>query len=288
MNRIATWSAAAALALSPLALAQPTTAAPRARIAKAYTVTAKANTDVADRQGDHRQGQGPRHAQGRRREGDPPAARGQQEEVESRPATPRSRTTAPTSSPTSPRPPARASTASSSPASKGIAKGISKAVEVEVYRWEKLANRQPVATNFNAPVGVNIGAEYFGSSLATATVRRPRRRSSTPWAASAPTMRATYALTDESVTGSIGTVRVTGDGAVLVDHALAVGTVVAGRDRRPDRRVPPQDRRHHHGGPAPRPSRSAPPRCSARADAHLFRSGGHDRGTGPRACPPLL
>jgi hypothetical protein len=112
------------------------------------------------------------------------------------------------------------------PTSNGLAKGISKTLTVKVYGWEKLANRQPVATNVNVPVGVNIGAEYYGSSIATATSGTASSLEYT-LGRKCLELRATYALTDESVTGSTGTVKVTGDGAVLVDHALAIGTVVA-------------------------------------------------------------
>lgn len=224
MNRIATWSAAAALALSPLALAQPTTAAP-ARIAKAYTVTAKANTDTAIAK------ETIVKVKGRVT----PKAAGEKVILQQRVGTKKKWTVTGgakvkqngtyklTDKPSTP---GSREYRVLKPASKGIAKGISKSVPVEVYRWEKLANRQPVATNFNAPYGVNIGTEYFGSSLATATSGLPSTLEYT-LGRKCTEMRATYALTDESVTGSTGTVRVTGDGAVLVDHALSVGTIVA-------------------------------------------------------------
>jgi len=110
------------------------------------------------------------------------------------------------------------------PGSNGFAKGFSKPVQVEVYRWEKLVNRQAVVTGFGI-AGVNIGAEYYGSSLATTTASTSSTAEYT-LGRKCTSMRATYALTDESVTGAIGTVKVTGDGATLVDHVLAVGTIV--------------------------------------------------------------
>ena len=223
MNRILTWSAAAALALSPIALAQPTTAA-TAKVAKTYSVTAKVNTDVAIAKETIVKVKGrvtPKAAGekvilqqrvGNKKKwtatGDAKVKNNGTYKLTDEPSTPGSR-----------------EYRVLKPASNGIGKGISKSVEVEVYRWEKLANRQPVAVNFNAPVGVNIGAEYFGSSLATATSGVPSSLEYT-LGRKCTSMRATYALADESATGSIGTVRVTGDGAVLVDHALAVGTVV--------------------------------------------------------------
>ena len=224
MNRIATWAAAAALASSTIALAAPTQAAPTYKKANAYQVTAKANTDTAIAKETTVKVKGrvtPKAAGqkvvlqqrvGNKKKwvatGDAKVKSNGTYKLTDKPSTPGSR-----------------EYRVLKPASKGIAKGFSKPVEVEVYRWEKLANRQAVATNMG-PAGVNIGAEYFGSSLATTTAGTPSTAEYT-LGRKCTSMRATYALTDESVTNSIGTVRVTGDGAVLVDHALAVGTIVA-------------------------------------------------------------
>ena len=55
-------------------------------------------------------------------------------------------------------------------------------------------------------------------------------------------LRATYALTDSSATGSSGAVTVCADGAVLATHPLAVGTVVADEVLDLTGRLPPQVR----------------------------------------------
>lgn len=112
------------------------------------------------------------------------------------------------------------------PASNGIKKGISKTMPVEVYRWEKLTSRTAGPATNIAPAGVNIGAEYYGQSLATTTAGTPSSVEYT-LGRKCIEMRASYALTDESASGSTGSVTVTADGAVLASHALAVGTLVA-------------------------------------------------------------
>ena len=112
------------------------------------------------------------------------------------------------------------------PASKGVKKGISKAMPVVVYRWEKLTYRTPGPMTNIAPAGVNIGAEFYGQSLATATAGTPSSVEYT-LGRKCIEMRASYALTDESASGATGSVTVSGDGAVLASHQLAVGTLVA-------------------------------------------------------------
>ena len=225
MNRIATLAATAALAASTLALAAPTQAAPTPKKANAYQVTAKVNKDVAIAKETLIKVKGrvtPKAAGqkvvlqqrvGNKKKwvatGDAKVKNNGTYKLTDKPSTPGSR-----------------EYRVLKPASNGIAKGFSKAVEVEVYRWEKLAYRATgPLTNFTAS-GANIGAEYYGQSLtttapgATSTVEYTLGRKCVE-------MRATYALTDESATGSSGSVTVSGDGAVLASHALSVGVVVA-------------------------------------------------------------
>jgi hypothetical protein len=76
-----------------------------------------------------------------------------------------------------------------------------------------------------APAGVLIGAEYFGQSLATTVAGTPSSVEYT-LGRKCTDLRATYALTDSSATGSSGAVTVSADGAVLANHSLSVGTVV--------------------------------------------------------------
>ena len=112
------------------------------------------------------------------------------------------------------------------PASKGLKKGYSKALAVEVYKWEKLVYRLSGPRVNVEPTGVLIGAEYYGQSLATTTSGTPSSVEYT-LGRKCTDLRATYALTDSSATGSSGAVTVSADGAVLTTHSLSVGTVVA-------------------------------------------------------------
>ena len=222
MNRITALAATAALAASTLALAAPTQAAPAK--ATTYQVTAKANTAVAIAKEDTVK------VRGRVT----PKAAGEKVVLQQRVGnkkTWKSTGTAKVKANGTYKLTDEPSTPGSrlyrvvKPASNGLAKGISPSVEVEVYRWEKLAYRTPVATNF-AATGVTIGTEYFGQSLATTTSGAPASIEYT-LGRKCTQLRATFALTDQSVTGSSGSVSVTADGSVLASHPLAVGTIVA-------------------------------------------------------------
>ena len=221
MNRITALAATVALTAGSLALAAPSHAAP----ARAYQVTAKANIDVAIAKEDTVKVRGrvtPKAA------GDKVVLQQRVGNKKTWKATARAtvkrngtyllkdkRTT-----------PGSREYRVLKPGSRGVTKGISKPVAVEVYKWEKLVGRNSgPSTNFT-PTDVNIGAEYYGQSLATITAGTPSSREYT-LGRKCIEMRATYALTDESVSGSTGSVTVTGDGAVLASHALAVGTLVA-------------------------------------------------------------
>jgi len=221
MNRITALAATVALAAGSLALSAPAQAAP----AKAYKVTAKANIEVAVAKEDTVK------VRGRVT----PRAAGQKVVLQQRvgnkktwkvtgnarvkgngtyllkdkPSTPGSR-----------------EYRVLKPASSGIAKGFSKPVAVEVYKWEKLAYRTSGPRVNLDSTGVLIGADYYGQSLATTTSGEPSSVEYT-LGRKCSALRATYALTDSSATGSSGAVTVTADGAVLATHPLAVGTVVA-------------------------------------------------------------
>lgn len=112
------------------------------------------------------------------------------------------------------------------PGSKGIAKGYSEPLGVTVYGWQKLAWRASgPRTNLDAGT-VLIGNEPFDSSLFTTVAGTPSSVEYT-LGRKCVELRATYALTDSSATGSSGSVTVSADGDTLVSHPLAVGTVVA-------------------------------------------------------------
>ena len=222
LRRAATWTAAAALALSPVALATTTYAAP----AKAgYNVTAKVNKTVAIGK------ETTIKVRGRVT----PKAAGQKVVLQQRVGKKRAWNdtgSAKIKTDGTYLLKDKPSTAGSrqyrvlKPASNGIAKGLSNALTVEVYRWQRLASR-PAGPSTNLTIrGALIATDYYGASLVTeaggagpATIEYTLGRKCLE-------LRATYALTDDSATGSSGAVTVTTDGAVRTTHSLAVGTVV--------------------------------------------------------------
>lgn len=224
MNRITALTASLALAAGSLALATPTQAAAPAK-ARTYKVTAKANIDVAVAKEDTVK------VKGRVT----PKAAGEKVVLQQRVGNKKSwkstgnakikgngtyvlKDKPSTQGPREYR--------VLKPASDGIKKGYSKPVAVEVYKWEKLVYRLSGPRVNVEPAGVVIGAEYFGQSLATTTSGTPSSVEYT-LGRKCTDLRATYALTDSSASGSSGAVTVTADGAVLATHSLAVGTIVA-------------------------------------------------------------
>jgi len=221
MNRITAIAATVALAASSLALTAPTQAAP----ARAYKVTAKVSTDVAVAKEDviKVRGRVMPKAAGQKvflqqrvgnkkkwvRTGNAKVKRNGTYVLKDKPTAPGAR-----------------EYRVFKPAGKGIKKGYSKPVQVQVYRWEKLINRASGPSVNLEPAGVLIGAEYYGQSLATTTSGTPSSIEYT-LGRKCTDLRATYALTDSSASGSSGAATVTADGAVLAVHPLAVGTVVA-------------------------------------------------------------
>lgn len=110
------------------------------------------------------------------------------------------------------------------PASDGLKAGKSKEMRLEVWAWEKLAYRTMGAHFGVLQNSVQVATEWYHASLV----------SQWPGAGyveytlgdKCRSLRATYALTDTSASGSTGTIAVSTDGAVRNVHGLAVGTVV--------------------------------------------------------------
>jgi hypothetical protein len=222
MNRITAVVATATLAAGTLALSAPVHAAPAK--ATTYKVTAKANLDTAIAKEDTVKVRGKVT----------PRAAGEKVILQQRVGTKKKWTATGTATvkkngtyllTDKPSTPGSREYRVLKPGSKGVAKGFSKALPVEVYRWDKLAYRTAVTTNFGQ-AGVNIGAEYYGQSLATVTAGTPASLEYT-LGRKCISLRATYALTDETPTGASGAVTVSGDGATLASHPLSIGTVVA-------------------------------------------------------------
>jgi hypothetical protein len=220
MNRITALAATVALTAGSLALTAPSQAAP----ARAYKVTAKANLEVAVAREDtvkvrgrvtpkaagqkvvlqQRVGENPRW----KRTGTAKVRRNGTYLLEDRPTTPGSR-----------------EYRVLKPGSRGIKKGWSKPVAVEVYRWQKLASRRMGPSENISTTSVYIGAGLATRSLVNIEPGVPASVEYT-LGRKCVQLRARYALTDQSATGSSGVISVSADGAVRTTHSLAVGTIV--------------------------------------------------------------
>ena len=224
MNRIIAMTATAALALSPLALATTTNAA-SAKV-DSYTVTATINKAVAIG----------RETTLKVRGRVTPKAAGQKVVLQQRVGKKKSWKATGTSKVKNngtyvlkdvPSTPGARQYRVVKPASNGIAKGLSKSLAVEVYSWGKLTSRPAgPAANLYTRSGVLIATDYYGASLVTDVAGTPSSIEYT-LGRKCLQLRATYALTDSSASGSSGGVVVSTDGAVRASHALSVGTVVA-------------------------------------------------------------
>lgn len=220
MNRITALAATVALTAGSLALTAPSQAAP----ARAYKVTAKANLEIAVAREDtvkvrgrvtpkaagqkvvlqQRVGENPRW----KRTGTAKVRRNGTYVLEDRPTTPGSR-----------------EYRVLKPGSRGIKKGWSKPVAVEVYRWQKLASRRMGPSENISTTSVYIGAGLATRSLVSIEPGVPASVEYT-LGRKCVELRARYALTDQSATGSSGEISVSADGAVRTTHSLAVGTIV--------------------------------------------------------------
>lgn len=224
MNRIIALTASAALALSPLALATSTYAAPAK--ADAWSVTAKINKTVAIGK------ETTLKVRGRVT----PKAAGQKVVLQQRVGNKKTWKATGSAKIKSngtyvlkddPSTPGKRVYRVVKQASNGYAKGFSPTLAVEVYAWGKLAQRPAgPTTNLLVGSGALIATDYYGASLvsdlsgAASSIEYTLGRKCLQ-------LRATYALTDSSASGSSGSVVVSTDGAIRVSHALSVGTVVA-------------------------------------------------------------
>ena len=222
MNRIIAMTATAALALSPLALAPTAHAAPAK--ADAYTVTAKINETVAIGK------ETILKVRGRVT----PKAAGQKVVLQQRVGNKKTwKATAKAKIKANgtylvkddPSTPGKREYRVVKPASNGIAKGISPALAVRVYSWQRLGFRTAGPQQNLTVTGATIGTDYFPTSLVTGVSGTASSIEYT-LGRKCLELRASYALTDSSATGSTGAVTVTSDGSVAATHPLTVGTVV--------------------------------------------------------------
>jgi len=223
MNRITSMAAVAALAAGSLALATPTQAAPAQ--ARTYKVTASINETLAIGKETTLKVRGKVT----------PKAAGEKVVLQQRVGNKKSWRSTGTAKIKSngsyvlkddPSTPGSRQYRVLKPASNGIAKGFSKSLAVQVYSWARLASRvQGPATNV-AIGGVTLATDYYFPSLVTQTAGTPSSVEYT-LGRKCLSLRSSYALTDQSATGSTGSVTVSADGTVLANHALMLGTIVA-------------------------------------------------------------
>lgn len=109
-------------------------------------------------------------------------------------------------------------------ASGNIKAGVSKELQLVVYRWERLASRVPGPSVGVTTGTVLIGTDSYAGSLFGTTPGTAAYREYT-LGNKCLQLKATYALTDSSATGSTGSVVVSADGVPVTTTALAIGTV---------------------------------------------------------------
>ena len=111
------------------------------------------------------------------------------------------------------------------PAGNGLGKGLSRELELAVWAWDKLAYR-PAGANAGILRGTSVqfGTEYYDDSLAMQTAGVGGFVEYT-LGKKCRTLRATYALTDDSPSGATGSVKVSVDGTAKVTHNLTTGVI---------------------------------------------------------------
>lgn len=115
------------------------------------------------------------------------------------------------------------------PAAGGVKKGVSKELELVVYGWEKLGYRsRGPAANVVVSNAV-IATDNYGVSLVSQTPGTPGTIEYT-LGKKCLKLRATYALTDASESGSTGSVALKIDGRVGFQSALTLGQVIADQE----------------------------------------------------------
>ena len=112
------------------------------------------------------------------------------------------------------------------PAGNGFAKGLSKELELAVWAWDDLVDRSAGANSgIVRDSSPQFGTEYYYGSLTTQT---PGTLGSIEYTLGdkCRSLRATYALTDDSASGATGAVTVWVDGVTKATHVLGTGVIV--------------------------------------------------------------
>jgi hypothetical protein len=112
------------------------------------------------------------------------------------------------------------------PASDGMKTGASRELQLDVLEWIPLTG---LSAGARGGVRLNdytqIGAEVYYNAVVLETAGTPGLVEYT-LGRKIRALRATYALTDSSVTGASGAVTVSVDGTPVVTHTLVTGTVI--------------------------------------------------------------
>jgi hypothetical protein len=114
------------------------------------------------------------------------------------------------------------------PASDGLKAATSRELRLDVWGWEHLTWRA-VGANAGIAVGAytTIGTLGYDDSLVLQTAGRTGYVEYT-LGKKCRSLRATYALTDDSATGASGSVTISVDGTLVKVHPFATGTIVLG------------------------------------------------------------
>lgn len=111
------------------------------------------------------------------------------------------------------------------PAANGIEAGKSKELQLDVWGWQPLAYRSAGAhTGVNLGAYTYIGTDGYAASVVQSSPNYPGFVEYT-LGKKCRTLRATYALSDDSPTGATGTIRVSADGVVRETYPLTTGTI---------------------------------------------------------------
>ena len=112
------------------------------------------------------------------------------------------------------------------PAAGGIRAGVSSELRLDVWGWQRLTWRSAGAGAWvQLGASPQFGAEYYTDSIVLAT---PGTNGYVEYTLGKKcrSLRATYALTDDSTTGASGWVTVSVDGVGAVTHPLVTGSIV--------------------------------------------------------------
>ena len=112
------------------------------------------------------------------------------------------------------------------PAADGVDAGASRELQLDVWGWYNLAYQTAGAhSGVLLDVGAQFGAEPYYDSLVQQTAGTSGFVEYT-LGRKVRSLRATYALTDDSTTGASGSVTLSVDGTAVATHPLATGTIV--------------------------------------------------------------